>query len=244
MLIVMEHAKCGTLLSAIRTGIFTRPPMAPEAEKRRRLRALLRTAREVAMGLEHLHDACVVHGDLKPANVLLTDSRADTRGFQAALSDFGLSCLVVDNKSRNKRTSGTSAYMAPELFRDGQASPLTDIYAFGITLWELVHGRQAYRDPDPCAVMLAVLHGERPAWTAPLEAQLTALANLYQRCVSPSPDARPSAAELVCELGKLEDSARLESHRQSKELMRQQQASKQLGLNRGPAQAAAWQQAK
>ncbi|KAL6760332.1 kinase-like domain-containing protein [Haematococcus lacustris] len=236
-LIVMEHAKCGTLLGAIKSGIFNRPPFAPENEKRRRLRALLRTAREIAMGLEHLHEASVIHGDLKPANVLLTDSRADTRGFQAALADFGLARLVVNNKCINKQVSGTTAFMAPELFRDGEVSCSTDIYAFGITLWELVHGKPAYKDPDPYAIMVAVLHGDRPAWSAPLEAQLVHLARMYRRCVSASPDARPSATELVGELARLEDAARQESQRQSKELMRMQRVSKELARQ----QPAAWE---
>lgn len=58
------------------------------------MRALLRTAREVATALQHLGECNVVHGDLKPGNVLLGGSRSDIRGFTAALSDFGLSCVV------------------------------------------------------------------------------------------------------------------------------------------------------
>ncbi|GFH09076.1 kinase-like domain-containing protein [Haematococcus lacustris] len=50
-------------------------------------------------------------------------------------SDFGLARLVVNNKCINKQVSGTTAFMAPELFRDGEVSCSTDIYAFGITLW-------------------------------------------------------------------------------------------------------------
>ncbi|KAJ9505431.1 hypothetical protein QJQ45_025435 [Haematococcus lacustris] len=124
-----------------------------------------------------------------------------------------------------------------ELFRDGEVSCSTDIYAFGITLWELVHGKPAYKDPDPYAIMVAVLHGDRPAWSAPLEAQLVHLARMYRRCVSASPDARPSATELVGELARLEDAARQESQRQSKELMRMQRVSKELARQ----QPAAWE---
>ncbi|KAJ9525745.1 hypothetical protein QJQ45_003419 [Haematococcus lacustris] len=125
-LIVMEHAKCGTLLGAIKSGIFNRPPFAPENEKRRRLRALLRTAREIAMGLEHLHEASVIHGDL-----VRRDGGSSNLPVKIY---FGLARLVVNNKCINKQVSGTTAFMAPELFRDGEVSCSTDIYAFGITL--------------------------------------------------------------------------------------------------------------
>ncbi|KAJ9514846.1 hypothetical protein QJQ45_028606, partial [Haematococcus lacustris] len=64
--IVMQHANYGQLWTAIKNKVFTRRDGAPPSDKRRRLRALLRTAREIVMGMEHLHACNVVHGDLKP----------------------------------------------------------------------------------------------------------------------------------------------------------------------------------
>ena len=52
-------------------------------------RALLRTAAEVAKGIDFMHGLGVVHGDLKPANVLLKTHRADRRGYVAKVADFG-----------------------------------------------------------------------------------------------------------------------------------------------------------
>ncbi|GFH11707.1 protein kinase domain-containing protein [Haematococcus lacustris] len=72
-------------------------------------------------GLEHLHACNVVHGDIKPV---------------WAMRDFGLSKLVVGSKHISKNASGTTNYMAPELFLDREVSHRTDVYAFGIMLWQ------------------------------------------------------------------------------------------------------------
>jgi hypothetical protein len=58
-------------------------------------RALLRTASEVAKGLDFMHGLGVVHGDLKPANVLLKTHRADRRGYVAKVADFGVPLLIL-----------------------------------------------------------------------------------------------------------------------------------------------------
>ncbi|KAJ9518516.1 hypothetical protein QJQ45_018582 [Haematococcus lacustris] len=218
--IVMQHATCGTLSSAVKSGIFVRKPSAPLSDSRRRLRGLLRTLKEMAMGLEHLHECNVVHGDIKPANVLLQDSRSDSRGFQAMLTDFGLARLVIEAKHYSKQASGTTNYMAPELFRDGEVSRATDVYSFGICIWELVHGQSAYKDVSQNRVMVNVLHGERPAWRAPTDGHMGDLQRTYMKCVRAQSDARPTAAELVTELGALEDAARAESQRESLHISR------------------------
>ncbi|KAJ9514716.1 hypothetical protein QJQ45_028408, partial [Haematococcus lacustris] len=182
--------------------VFTRRDGAPPSDKRRRLRALLRTAREIVMGMEHLHACNVVHGDLKPvstqserwpcdicllrplllllqANVLLHDSRADSRGFTAMLTDFGLAQFVSGAKHYCKNAGGTTAYMAPELFMDGELSRSSDVYAYGILLYEMVHGKAAYDKQHQQQVLVSVMHGFRPQWQAPDEGQLPELRALY-----------------------------------------------------------------
>ena len=54
-------------------------------------RALLRTAQEVAKGMDYIHSFGIIHGDLKPGNVLLKTHRIDRRGYIAKVSDFGAS---------------------------------------------------------------------------------------------------------------------------------------------------------
>ncbi|KAL6753159.1 kinase-like domain-containing protein [Haematococcus lacustris] len=218
--IVMQHANYGQLWTAIKNKVFTRRDGAPPSDKRRRLRALLRTAREIVMGMEHLHACNVVHGDLKPANVLLHDSRADSRGFTAMLTDFGLAQFVSGAKHYCKNAGGTTAYMAPELFMDGELSRSSDVYAYGILLYEMVHGKAAYDKQHQQQVLVSVMHGFRPQWQAPDEGQLPELRALYLRCVDEDPDARPTATDLVAQLGRLEEAARLESRLESQETPR------------------------
>ncbi|KAJ9514146.1 hypothetical protein QJQ45_002246 [Haematococcus lacustris] len=150
--IVMQHANYGQLWTAIKVSsgviknkVFTRRDGAPPSDKRRRLRALLRTAREIVM-----------------ANVLLHDSRADSRGFTAMLTDFGLAQFVSGAKHYCKNAGGTTAYMAPELFMDGELSRSSDVYAYE-------------------QVLVSVMHGFRPQWQVPDEGQLPELRALYLR---------------------------------------------------------------
>lgn len=79
--VIMEYADKGTLQDAIyKRQIFKE---SPRWNKRIAARALFRTAREIAIGMQHLHNSNVMHGDLKPGNVLLTSARVDRRGFIA-----------------------------------------------------------------------------------------------------------------------------------------------------------------
>jgi serine/threonine protein kinase len=77
--------------------------------------------KDVASGLDYLHGLGVMHGDLKPANVLLKSTTSDPRGFVCKVSDFGLS-RVLDAGSTHvsTRSYGTIAFMPPELIRDGR----------------------------------------------------------------------------------------------------------------------------
>jgi serine/threonine protein kinase len=79
--------------------------------------------------------------DLKPGNVLLAESRLDARGFEAQLSDFGLSAIAG---TLNKPAMGTAQFTAPEVFEKQTSTPASDIYSFGILLFEMIAGRAAY----------------------------------------------------------------------------------------------------
>ncbi|MGH7434121.1 MAG: protein kinase domain-containing protein, partial [Polyangiaceae bacterium] len=109
-------------------------------------------AHGVGRALEELHDARVRHGDVKPANVLLSqrvptrDSPSD-RG--ATLVDLGLSADVEEGA-----LGGTARYAAPELRAAGEAGIAADLWALGLLLGELLDPRVAAA-ADPCAAMRA-----------------------------------------------------------------------------------------
>ncbi|WVZ68872.1 hypothetical protein U9M48_017753 [Paspalum notatum var. saurae] len=100
-------------------------------------------ALDAARGLEYIHEHTkdhYVHRDIKSSNILLDGS------FRAKISDFGLAKLVVkssDAEASVTKVVGTFGYLAPEYLRDGLATTKSDVYAFGVVLFELISGKEA-----------------------------------------------------------------------------------------------------
>ncbi|KAF7350710.1 Kinase-like protein [Mycena sanguinolenta] len=102
--------------------------------------------RDISLGLDYLHGRKISHGDLKGINILVEDSG------RALLCDFGLARIKADITSRTRTAgdtviSGTRNWMAPELFSGSLPRPPSDIYAFGMTVYEL------YTDETPLATI-------------------------------------------------------------------------------------------
>ncbi|MFG2015123.1 serine/threonine-protein kinase [Actinomadura geliboluensis] len=135
-------------------------------------------------GLAAAHAAGVVHRDYKPANVVV---RADGL---SKLIDFGVAVLAGDGGG-----SGTPAYMAPEQWEKGPASPATDVYAATCVFYECVTGRRPYGGD------LAALAGAHLRAPVPVEGAPAALRDLIARGMAKSAGDRPSgAADFVAEL--------------------------------------------
>jgi serine/threonine-protein kinase len=115
----------------------------------------LAVASDIGAGLTALHRRGLIHRDVKPSNVLLEDGRA-------LLSDFGLAkgaALTVLTKPG--QLVGTPQYLAPELLEGGEASPASDIYAFGCVVFECLTGRPPFTG-TALEVALAHLDDEPP----------------------------------------------------------------------------------
>ena len=151
--IVMEHVTGETLQARLR-----RAPLSPKEA--------LEIAGEVAEALDEAHQHRVVHRDLKPSNVMLT-----TQG-HVKVMDFGLAKQVrVDTPSDEQSTGsltdpgvrvGTPGYMAPEQLLGGHVDERSDIFAFGILLYELLAGVHPFTRASPSGTMAAILK-ETPA---------------------------------------------------------------------------------
>lgn len=89
--------------------------------------------------------------DLSGGNVLLTSSNANTHGFTARVTDFGLA-RNLDVKARTSPGRyGTITHMAPETIREGELSIACDVYAWGVLLWEMITGGLSwFMGPTSC----------------------------------------------------------------------------------------------
>ncbi|XP_052169437.1 wall-associated receptor kinase-like 18 [Oryza glaberrima] len=98
------------------------------------LDARLNIAIECADALGYLHSMCspVLHGDVKPSNILLGDN------FIAKISDFGISRLLSIDKTHTENLIGSIGYMDPLYYREGRLTPKSDVYSLGIVLLELI----------------------------------------------------------------------------------------------------------
>ena len=108
----------------------------------------------IANALDYAHKRGVLHRDVKPANILITEEG------DPLLSDFGIA-KILEREQTTQLTGtgagiGTPQYMAPEQWR-GQAVAQTDIYALGVVFYELVTGRKPYDADTPAAIFEKVL---------------------------------------------------------------------------------------
>jgi serine/threonine-protein kinase len=122
-------------------------------------------AMAVAAGLAHAHASGIVHRDVKPANVFITDDG------QVKLLDFGLARLVTSELTRSNVMVGTINYMAPEQLRGAKTDLRADIFSFGVVLYELLGGKKPFQAESFAAVMYKILE-EPPEPLEHLDPQL------------------------------------------------------------------------
>jgi serine/threonine protein kinase len=121
----------------------------------------LRVVRDVAGALEALNAQGIVHRDVKPANVILSENGA------AALTDFGLARGIAETVlTKTGVTVGTVDYLAPELIRGRPASHASDVYALGCVVYECLAGAPPFAGRPYVEALLAHVRDEPPSLTA------------------------------------------------------------------------------
>lgn len=149
------------------------------------------TASTVASALAASHAAGIVHGDVKPANILVPRDGGPVR-----LADFGVARLL---RGPAAISYGTPEYVAPEVVAGHASLPGTDVYGLGIVLYEMLVGATPYRGGTPDEVMWRHLTDE-PMW---VDAVPAALRPLLGACLDRDPAERPVAAEVAAVLGRV-----------------------------------------
>ncbi|WP_051944416.1 serine/threonine-protein kinase [Streptacidiphilus rugosus] len=142
-------------------------------------------ARQILDALREVHAAGVVHRDVKPANILWD-------GRRAVVVDFGIATLLDAEATSLTQPGvlvGTQPYLAPEQFRGAPVTATVDLWALGVTLFELVEGERPFRADTPEALMRAILDAPTPP-----PRRAGALAPLITALLEKDPALRPDAA--------------------------------------------------
>ena len=176
----------------------------------------VRYASQLASALGNAHQAGIVHRDVKPANVILHEDRADGGKRQAKLLDFGvakdhtiersgivpgLPAPAVD-LTTSGLVVGTAPYMAPEQIERNATDERTDIFALGAVLFEMLTGRKAFEGADRSVVLDAVVTRDVPHPSALRPGVPAVLDRIVAKCLEKNPSNRYQSMEaLLRDLG-------------------------------------------
>ncbi|MBE8955456.1 MAG: Stk1 family PASTA domain-containing Ser/Thr kinase [Quinella sp. 2Q5] len=185
--IVMEYVQSSTL----KKKILDEGPLE--------LLTAVSIAKDIANGLTHAHANNIVHCDIKPHNILMTDDG------RAKITDFGIARAVTESTlTYGGSVIGSVHYFSPEQARGGAITPKSDVYSLGIVMYEMLTNKLPFTGDNPVAIAMKHIEEEaiapsryRPQIPPMLEA-------IICRAMSKSPEIRPSSFELVQELSNVE----------------------------------------
>lgn len=166
----------------------------------------------VCEALAAAHAAGIVHRDVKPGNIFL---HRGSRGEVPKVLDFGIAKLLGETAVGQQATVegwilGTPDYMAPERLRGLPAEGRSDVYAVGVTLFQMLTGRLPFITANSDPMALAMMHlNEAPPRVRDLAPGVPqAFDDLVARCLGKDPDLRPEASEMVALLAAAADAPR------------------------------------
>ncbi|XP_033469267.1 mitogen-activated protein kinase kinase kinase 21 [Epinephelus lanceolatus] len=191
--LVMEYARGGTLNRAL-TGRRIPPHI------------LVNWAVQIARGMLYLHEEAVVpiiHRDLKSSNILLLEKieNDDIGRKTLKITDFGLAREW--HKTTKMSAAGTYSWMAPEVIKSSLFSKGSDVWSYGVLLWELLTGEVPYRGIDGLAVAYGVAVNKL---TLPIPSTCPEpFAKLMEECWDQDPHVRPSFSCILEQLSAIEE---------------------------------------
>ncbi len=153
---------------------------------------------QVARGLEHAHECGIVHGDVKPSNIVLLPDGT------AKILDFGIAHIQGVASDRPAAAIGTVAYMSPEQVAGGALDCRSDIWSLAVVLHEMIAGARPFTGESPGEVLEAVCRDD-PALTAMSYPDVPdGVERVLRRALAKNPDQRyPSVSAMAAELSAL-----------------------------------------
>jgi hypothetical protein len=191
--LVMEYLEGETLAERLKKG-----PLP--------LDQVLQYAIEIVDALDKAHRKGITHRDLKPGNIMLTKSGAKLldfglaklRGPQAAVAN--LSALPTEGSNLTAQGSivGTLQYMAPEQLEGKQVDARTDIFAFGVVVYEMATGKKAFEGKTSASLIAKILETDPPPISSLQPMTPPALDRVVKTCLAKEPDNRWQTASDLC----------------------------------------------
>ncbi|MFQ5675145.1 MAG: protein kinase [bacterium] len=151
---------------------------------------------QIANGLAEAHRSGVVHRDIKPGNIIVT------KNGQVKILDFGLSKGVnLTLITREDTILGTAAYMSPEQIQGQQLDHRSDLFSFGILLYEMIAGERPFAGEFSAAVTYSIINDDPPSLSKKRPEVAEKLERIVLKALSKDEDKRyQSASEIVAEL--------------------------------------------
>lgn len=173
----------------------TSAALRPRGRGRPDVARILDVLAQAAAGLDAVHAHGVVHGDVKPTNVLLA-APPDRR---AAVTDFGLARSLDESRplARHGRVAGSLPYAAPELLQAQRVTAATDVYSLACTAVELLSGEPPYPFATPFAVARAHVAGRAPRVSRRRRWLPAALDRVVVGAMAPDPARRPASCSAL-----------------------------------------------
>jgi Tol biopolymer transport system component/predicted Ser/Thr protein kinase len=189
--LVMEYLDGQTLATRLEKGALP-------------LDQALQYAIQIADALDKAHRKAIVHRDLKPGNVMLTKSGVKLLDFGlaklqpiGAVSGSSVAATMTSPLTGRGTILGTLQYMAPEQVEGRDADARSDIFSFGVVLYEMTTGKRAFDGKSAASIMAAILEREPPAMSSLQPLTPPVLDHVVRRCLAKDPDERWQAASDV-----------------------------------------------
>jgi len=153
LFIAMEFVEGQSLKEKVASGPAI--PLINVEEKAGQVASVIDIAIQIAEGLQAAHEKQITHRDIKPANIMITEKG------QAKIMDFGLAKLAGRSAlTKEGTTMGTVAYMSPEQGRGEEVDHRTDIWSFGVVLYEMITGQLPFKSEYDQAVIYSIMNVE------------------------------------------------------------------------------------